>query len=240
MPQSAAARKIFDPLATKIATNGPLVRFWDNIVMGVVPKLITVAVLLLVLPAILDRGAFQVGSVFGAVCKGHGNSVPALTKPEVFTMSTANPCNASGFALERGRYYDADIEIADDWFDKDHPADLGGLQWHELSGGAQAFYTLVAPAWRRVLSEEWFKPIFRVGLGGLTEFPAEPMTPFSTRDPRRKIHMRFKSPGDGELFVFVNDAYSGILPIGGIDRGWIRHTYDNNKGTAKINIRPAD
>jgi uncharacterized protein (DUF2235 family) len=245
-PEDAAAptkkmlERPFDALAAKIMGNRLLCAFWECIVMGVVPTLITVIVIFGAAPTVLDRAAFLVEEAFGGVCAGaaHADAKP-LEAPASFTLDTANPCNASGFRLERGRYYTATIVMNGDWFDAQYPADLGGLRWSGLSLEARALYLFAAPAWRRSLRVGWFTPMLRVGAGGFNEFAVEPSRGVSSGVQRRKVTMRFRSRDDGELFAFVNDAYSGLLPIGGLD-GWVRHTYSNNRGTATVTVTPSD
>lgn len=243
-PQTRLGKLIFDPLAIWILGSKALNNLWDGLVMGAIPVYIALMVVFFVAPSVADRLVFQAQSFFGGVCKSDPRKPPVrLSGPASFTFETTNPCAASGVWLERGQFYRVTVIIEDDWRDYVHDADLAGLDWDKLDLRDKALYISVTLPWRRVLGEPWFKPMLRIGEKGLTEFPAEPDAPFRKDEPRRALAMTFKAPADGELFAFVNDAYSGVLPLAWIEPGkqpgaggHVRHTYENNHGSAKIAI----
>jgi hypothetical protein len=80
----------------------------------------------------------------------------------------------------------------------------------------------------------------------LAEIAVEPLTPFPPGSAKNEMTVKFRAPAAGELFVFVNDAYSGIFPIGlfrgrgaeNEDGSW-RHDYGDNKGSARVTVRRA-
>jgi hypothetical protein len=98
---------------------------------------------------------------------------------------------------------------------------------------------------KRVISQPWYKPILQVGATGFELIPADPFVPFPVDSPKTQMTVRFKAPQDGELFLYVNDVYSGFLPAALIlgesqnnaDGSW-RHAYGNNSGKAEVKIEP--
>jgi uncharacterized protein (DUF2235 family) len=250
--QSWLGKWLWDPLAEKITNCGALVRGWNAIVLGLIPLLIAflVAVTIFVtlvyaalqVPGFIDRLAFQAFSISGHVCRGDaGKPLPLLEGKHSFTFDTANPCAPGGVALKEGARYRVTFEMQEKkWFDASHEADLAGLDWSALEFRNKAFYLAVTPSFRRVLTEPWFKPLLRIGEKWHNEIPVSPDVPFVDGAPHRNLTMTFKSPANGQLFVFVNDAYTAFFPSGWFSsnrsEGYVRHTYANNAGQARVTI----
>lgn len=188
-----------------------------------------------------DRLAFHLRAFQGDVCRSSGARVPeGATR---LTFETNNPCFATGLALEKGRSYLATFTIGQDWRDASLAANLGGLKRNELSFPEKAAMFLVGLAARRIIDEPWFKPMLQIGTDGFAVIPANPDPPFPSGSDKRKMTVRFKAPKAGELFIYVNDAYSGFVPTAllagqsafNADGSWL-HFYGNNAGTAEITL----
>jgi len=253
-PQTAVAKWVFDPLGLALMNSPALIRCKTLAVEIAVPLIaiaiaVPIAALLLyaalMVPAVADRLVFGGQSYFGFVCRGGAGDPPPLAGETSFVFDASNPCAPSGVALERGKRYRLTLRMQEDaWLDASHQADLAGLNWRALTFGDKLFYALMTPPFRRVLTEPWFKPVLRVGATGwYNELPVEPDETPRKGAPLRGLTMTFTAPADGEAFLFVNDAYSGILPIGwgetGAIAGYTRHTYANNAGMAAAAIAPA-
>jgi hypothetical protein len=100
---------------------------------------------------------------------------------------------------------------------------------------------------RRHLSEPWFVPIARVGTYGSEDYVLTPADVVEGMKPRQTMTSVITPRKNGELFLFVNDAYSGLFPLAWLDpvarqkTGWsTRHLYGNNSGAAVVAIRRED
>ena len=102
----------------------------------------------------------------------------------------------------------------------------------------------IGAVFRRHLSDAWFVPIVRVGQYGSDERALVSADLAGETNPSRKVTGVLAPRTNGELFLFVNDAYSGLLPLAWLEEkarsvsgGWARHLYGNNVGTADVRIR---
>lgn len=252
LPQTWAA-VFWDWLATKILGSGRLNGFWEKVVMGLIPAVVAFLVVFGVFPALIDRLVYQVRSFAGDVCVGSKDVKPVEQSPVSGAVDIRNPCAPIGAHLEAGQYYRLAVKIVQTdeqekknlpaaWMDASHPADLSGLNREEMSIGSQMIYLAMAPSFRRIFTQPWFKPMIRVGETGFAELPVEPDVPFKAGEPRNGLTMTFRAPANGELFFFVNDSYTGLFPLGnfaGATGGWTRDTYFNNDGAAEVSVAPA-
>ena len=252
LPQSWAA-VFWDGLATKILRNDRLNASWDKIVLGSIPAAVAILVVFGVFPALIDRLVYQIRSFTGDVCVASEDAKPLDKSPVSRTVDIRNPCAPIGARLEAGQYYRLAVRIVPTdeqraknepaaWRDASHPADLSGLKWKDISIPYQMLYLSWAPSFRRIFTQPWFKQMIRVGETGFAELPVEPNVPFKAGEPRASLAMTFRAPASGELFFFVNDAYTGVFPVGnfaGAPDGWTRNTYFNNVGAAQVSVAPA-
>ncbi len=245
-PQSGFARALWDPIALALLACPAATRFWNGFANHFVPGLLVFASFLFLIVAV-DRLMFHFLSYRGEICRsenGAGN-LTTLEAEKGFTFRTNEPCQPSGLKLQKGRAYLAHVAIAKEWFDDRHLANLDGVDRSQLDGFAKVKYFLGGLGARRKFGQRWFKPIFRVGADGFGEFAVNPTVPFSAESGKKTMDVRFKSPADGELFVYVNDAYGGFIPWALLfgqsgknkDGSWM-HAYDNNSGEAEITVRP--
>ncbi|MFO1101578.1 MAG: DUF2235 domain-containing protein [Methylocystis sp.] len=187
-----------------------------------------------------DRLYFHYRAYQGEICK---NSESEL-REESFDFSIKSPCKATGYKLEKGRFYAVTFKIGKEWTDASLAANLGGLKRNELSLGQKVRFFLAGLTIKRVLGEPWIEPILQIGPEGFDIVPGQPFVPFPNGSLKDEMTVRFKAPAAGELFLYVNDAYSGFLPLATLFGhepnfdGDQRHTYGNNEGTAKVKIEP--
>lgn len=248
------------------APRGRLTKFWDDVgawLLNCAPaaslwngfsnRFLPASLLMLTLAVLLvasDRFVFHLRAYRGDVCQASTHTETLAEGGEkVFAFETATPCLATGIKLEKGRSYLATFSITSDWRDADLPANLGGLKRNELGFAQKAGLFLAGLAVRRVIDQPWFKPMLQVDADGFTIFPADPAPPFPNGDEKQEMTVRFKAPKAKELFLYVNDAYSGFFPTalllggqgGNADGSWL-HTYANNQGSAKVMLKalPAD
>ena len=241
--QGTLARLFWDPIAIALLNSKLANGAWRFVSNVAAPRALFVAVALAAL-VFVDRLYFHYRAFQGEVCKASPTAT-VLTKEEKFDFETSNPCAAPGYKLEKGRFYVATFEITQDWKDATLSANLGGLKRNEFSLGEKIAFFFGGLAAKRVISEPWYKPILQVGATGFDLIPAEPFVPFPVGSPKTQMTVRFKAPQDGELFLYVNDVYSGFLPVALIlgesqnnaDGSW-RHTYGNNSGKAEVKIEP--
>lgn len=262
LPQGKLDR-VFDTLATIILGNDLLRGVWTWLGKTLVPTLVAILGVLTLATTTIDRLAYQGRSALGLICE-ESKKIKDLEgyQPESLEFRLDSPCNPGGVRLTSGHYYqlilnktptkhDIDQDQPARWLDENHEANLAGLDRSQLSIKDKLFYFVMAPSFRRIFSEPWFKPMIRVGTKGFPELPVEPDIPFDAGSSRDSVRMTFRAPASGELFFFVNDAYAGIIPIGWLagcrkyirpansylyDRNWRFNTYCNNRGlvTGKI------
>lgn len=218
----------------------PAVRAIKTTVYPALPyAVVLVGVLLAVV--MVDHMVFLGESYFGAVCEG---SVDAkrLSTPTQFDFPIDAPCHRSALLLEKGRSYVARFELLQPWTDDSHPATSAGLDFSNLDGSEKMKY-LAGIFFRREWLQPWLKAMIRVGEKGDAEFAVDADASSTDGAAKQELSIKFKAPNDGELFVFVNDAYTGFLPIAWLtgkyssnsDSSW-RHSYGDNKGAARVTV----
>jgi len=186
---------------------------------------------------------FNGEAFLGMICVDKGDT-KVFTEPATFTFEVKSPCQRSAALLQKGHRYRARIEISSPWADGPHVADLAGVDLSALDASEKMAY-LAGTLYRRFWFEPWFRPMLRIGATGLTEFPFGSVDENADLSARSALTMEFDAPKDGELFIFVNDVYTALVPIAllagqsvhNIDRSW-RHTYGNNSGEAKVTLTP--
>ena len=140
------------------------------------------------------------------------------TGQEEIAFDAARPCLPAGVALVAGTTYRFDVKVLSDWMDGDLPAGPDGLV------GAIPLAMKAATPFRRHLSRPWFELTGRVGRSGGETFAIGSGTCYTARS-------------DGALYLYVNDAVSGLMP----GRGWAFPyfwSWGPNSGTATVNVAP--
>jgi hypothetical protein len=242
MRSSRARPSLLDRLALRLLGSPAANTAWRFTSWKVFPALALLAAAV-VMVTVIDRAAFWLQSSLGAICV----SAPDIGKlplvqeaKETRVFRTVEPCMATGLRLSRHHRYEISMQIPDGvaWKDRTLQADLTGL------GNLSPLETLVMSAGvpvRRHLGAPWFVPIARVGQYGSDEHVLTSSDVAGGAKPRRILTSVIAPRRDGELFLFVNDAYSGLFPLGWItpETGdWkARHLYANNHGTANVTVR---
>ncbi|WP_424361277.1 DUF2235 domain-containing protein [Methylocystis parvus] len=244
-----AVTKFWDDVGAWLVNCRPASSFWSVVSNHLLPAVLLGLAFAVVL-FIGDRLVFHLRAYRGDVCQASTNpETLRLGEEKTFAFQTATPCLATGVRLEKGRSYVATFAVTADWRDADLAANLGGLKRNELSLAQKAELFLAGLAVRRVIDQPWFKPMLQMGEDAFTILPADPTPPFPKGDGKQVMTVRFKAPKSAELFLYVNDAYSGFFPTALVlgqqgrnpDGAW-RHTYGNNAGAAKVALKalPAD
>jgi len=145
---------------------------------------------------------------------------------DVVPFATNNVCMPTGIRVTKGEDYKVTVTVTSDWFDRSIATDPQGFSFRKMS-----FLMYPALPFRRIVFAKWYAPILRVGSKGGEEhvLDLKPAPPGQTKS----YEAAFKPRGDGEVFVFVNDAVWGFPWIYGAN-------YANNHGTAAIRIEHLD
>ena len=242
---SRAQASFLDRLALRLLASPAANTSWRFASWKAFPAIALLAAAIVVV-TVLDRTAFWLQSSAGGICAsspGKADGLPLVqATQETPLFRTAEPCMATGLRLSKDHRYEISIEIPDDapWTDGDLAADLAGvrgLTWPralKMSAGVPL---------RRHLGAPWFVPIARVGKYGSDEHVLTPSDVEGTAQPRKILTSVIGPRRDGELFLFVNDAYSGLFPLEWLrstmskDYSQARHLYKNNGGTATVKVR---
>ena len=208
--------------------------------------------LAVLLPAILiDRTLFWLKSTRGQICASQTpfedlRGVTGQWQDIVFRAD--DPCLATKYRVRQGRRYELRLQLPPkgQWNDAGNEADWTGLNFSKLSW-SQALIMYAGTPTRRSLREPWFVPIARVGNFGSEEYVLTPADVAEGKKPRETMTSVIAPRRNGELFLFVNDAYSGLFPLAWLEpaarqkTGWsAHHLYGNNSGTATVSIRRED
>ena len=242
---SQARSSLLDRLALRLLASPAANATWRFASWKAFPAIALLAAAIVVV-TVLDRTAFWLQSSAGGICasspaKADGLPLVQATQ-ETRVFQTAEPCMATGLRLSKDHRYEISIEIPDDapWKDGKLPADLAGLR--DLSWPRALMMSTGVPL-RRRLGAPWFVPIARVGKHGSDEHVLTPSDVEGTAKPRKILTSVIGPRRDGELFLFVNDAYSGLFPLQWListmskDYSQARHFYENNEGTATVKVR---
>ena len=172
-------------------------------------------VVLAVLLVAVDRLLFHVRDSVGSVCAS--SAVRELVAGQTsIAFETIEPCFPAAVELVADTTYRFDVAPGSDWMDGDHRVGPDGLV------GAIPLAMKFATAFRRHLSRPWFELTARVGRSGGETFSIGSGTCHTARS-------------SGALYLYVNDAVSGLMP----GDGWAfpyRWSLGRNKGTATVNV----
>lgn len=180
---------------------------------------------------LVNRGAFELANGFGALCPAA--SGPPVTSEVVLRFAPDDACASAGVSLQAHVRYRATVHVdAVDGNDRDDPSRAipvttpAGFDAFSpaLPAVGKGLFALFVP-FRRVLAENWFVPMARIGKAGMDQYPlGQDRTEFTART-------------SGPLFLFVNDA---IAPIGPGGFGWLSAYYRNNRGIVTVTLAPID
>jgi len=175
----------------------------------------TLAAIVLIAVGTANRAAFSIASASGNVCRPEAG-LPPLTEPTKVKLASFDVCTPVRVKLESGQAYRVRTTLpAGGWKDASELVTTHG----GFSSGDNLF-TLPFLPFRRVLREQWFVPIARVGA-----FPSE-------HHPLKQEEVVITPRVDGQLFLFVNDA---ALP-GGWNPFYSNNDEDDNNRRATIEI----
>ena len=263
-PPTAAVRRWgpFVSLAHWLSGSRFLADAWTGLSQRVVPGLIALA-LALGAVVVVDRLVFRARASLGEHCKpaaqplgapGAGSPDKSAVGPRdvpddwtaPFDLVSKEPCRSTGYRMREGEVYRIEIGLPTDgsWTDATLPADLLGVDLKDASMATRITMAAFVP-FRRVISAPWFAPVARIGDLGYDQYVLAPVRPFRSRAEARRMESVVTARTSGELFLFVNDAYTGLLPLGSFVRvenpkpsPW--HTYGNNAGVATVRIKRVD
>jgi uncharacterized protein (DUF2235 family) len=205
-------------IARWIRNNRPLVFLYRATFTVAVPILFalgTVAVALV----LANRLVFDADSAAGGVCRSHGGGVKVETAT-VAGYDTTQPCWASGLYLENGIRYRLTLTTPGDWIDDTIRTDVHGFASNTLALG-------LGTGLRRWWTQNWFKPIARLGSLGNDEYVLDAVP--GSRSSSNQLVAEIKARRDGELFIYVNDA---VLMLPGLRD----YFYGNNHGTGSLTV----
>jgi uncharacterized protein (DUF2235 family) len=195
----------------------------------VLPTIFAALIVLLIAAAASQTASVITGSL-GFQCYGHASPVPVDTPVIRDDFRTNAFCWASGAKLEaNGRY-----RITIDMLDSIEPWADDGTPVRDLAGFDTPFtLKLLALPFRRWPSQQWFRPIARIGSMGTDEYaltpPDSPSAPgFAASGPKRLVSY-VKPLTTGELFLYVNDIQVEFP-------GLRTRFYRQNSGTARVTV----
>ena len=178
--------------------------------------------------ALINRFAFNIQDVAGLTCQETANPVSLKvggTIEKAIPFATSDLCRATGVFVEDNRArYVATIEPGEPWTHFGIPVPVGGFTSIDPPRWYHRIVLSLAVPLRRELFEDWFRIVLRYGGVGGEEVFYEP----DLRDP--VIQFPIVPTRSGELFVFINDAVTGI-PFLYNAPSWF------NTGTARLTIR---
>ena len=165
----------------------------------------------------VDRTAFHIRDGMGWLCEP--SNVPQFEPGErMVEFDTAEPCQPAGIELVAGTTYRFDLKDLSEWMDGDLPARPSGLV------NAAPLVMRASIPFRRRPSRPWFELTGRIGQSGREVFAIGSGTCYSARS-------------SGPLYLYVNDAVSGLMPDGlwAFPYFW---SVGSNQGTVSIIVKP--
>jgi hypothetical protein len=174
------------------------------------------------------NGIFTSLDATGWYCSASDKPVLVVNGREQKGFQAGDLCWASGLKLAKGKRYR--ITLMRDgplWKDASLDADMEALRKPEsiLARATMGLAVLL----RRHISEDWFRPVARIGTSGNDDYPLYPVAD-AVDQGRSRLVADIIARRDGELFLFVNDA---VTPLG----SW-QPFYANNCGKAGVRVEP--
>jgi hypothetical protein len=171
-------------------------------------------VILYLMAAVISGISFHLRNTLGTLyANSDANSI--ITAPRTVSFEIDNACYATGIRMEQGKTYRFSVA----------GTELKDGSYASGPEGYSSAALLYAVPWRRHISEPWLRLFGRVGSdgnenlvlgGGISEYTAR---------------------GDGELFLYVNDAVFGLGPAWDLPYRWAR---GRNSGRVTVIISPGE
>jgi uncharacterized protein (DUF2235 family) len=167
-------------------------------------------VILYLLAAVISGISFHFRDTLGTLCD-NSDALSDISTPRTVSFDIDNACYATGIRMTQGKTYRFSVKDAK-LHDGSEPSGPDGYS------SAALFY---AVPWRRHISERWLKVFGRINRGGHENIAlGGGSTEYTAR-------------GDGELFLYVNDAVFGIGPAWDLPYRWAR---GRNSGRVSVTI----
>jgi uncharacterized protein (DUF2235 family) len=192
-------------VANRIRTSSRLVGTFDFVGAHVVPALFAALVILISIWA-ANRASFTVLSATGSICAPTPEpSAIETERKEMVVLRFDSGCQATGFTLYAGGKYV--VRVVDDI---PEPSENEPEEWKQLRlelakyppnsplPSYNWFVRVFAIPFRRSLSDEWFRPMIRIGATGFKEYTMDAY-----------VGVEFTPDKDGEVFVYLNNAVIG-------------------------------
>jgi uncharacterized protein (DUF2235 family) len=175
----------------------------------------------------INRALFSIGDSLGFVCAG--SSAPAEAKgQETPIFATKTLCHPTTVTVTKNQTYLITLKIMVPWRDNGIATDPKGFDRTKMTW--KMWFGLPM---RRLVTENWFQIVVRVGSQGLDEqVLTTEIVPSADAAAPAVFAGTFTAKDSGEVFLFVNDAVIG-LP------GLMNIFYANNAGEARVTIQPA-
>ncbi len=173
------------------------------------------AMILVVIVVAADRTVFYIRDCVACIC-GQSDAQTLETGKETVEFNTDDPCMPTELELVSGITYKFDVENVSKWMDNDLRAGPDGLV------DAAPLPMKVSVPFRRHLSRPWFELTGRIGQSGGEVFTIG-------------SGVCYTAPSTGPLYLYVNDAISGLMP----GRWWAFPYFwrvGPNKGTASVTV----
>ena len=160
-----------------------------------------------------DRTLFHIRDSVGSLCES-SRVLKLETSRAVIAFDTAEPCQPTGVELVAGTSYRLDVEVLSDWMDGDLAAGPDGLD------NAAPLSMKAFTPFRRRLTRPWFELTGQISQSGGETFAIGSGTCYT-------------AGSDGALYLYANDAVSGLMP----GRWWAFPYFwstGENRGTASV------
>jgi uncharacterized protein (DUF2235 family) len=231
----------------RLRTAGPYLAFFYVLKHWTLPLIFALLIFVCLASAVValvNRVAFAALDLTGHVCAPSQNPPPqpVLTTGKA-TFDTAQPCAATGLAVQRGKSYRITLEVTDPWedghkFKESDPDKAKGIETDPQGFGFDKMNWKMAlrlPI-RRLVGSNWFATVVRIGNKGF----GENVLTYQRKDSlpcqcpaATSYTATFTARKSGELFVYVNDAVVGVP-------GYVDTFYKNNKGKADLIVQAID
>jgi hypothetical protein len=229
-------------LVYRLRTAGPYLAFFYLLKHWILPFVFAVVIFVFLASAVVatvNRISFAVLDLFGKVCAPSRNpSAQLVVTTGKATFDIANPCFATGLAVQRGRSYRITLDVTEPWedghkFKETDPEKARGIETDPQGFGFDRMRWQMALGLpiRRLVGSNWFATVIRIGNRGF----GETVLPFK-KEPGSSpagYTATFTARKSGELFVYVNDAVIGMP-------GYVDTFYKNNKGRADVTLQAID
>ena len=173
------------------------------------------AVILVAIFTVVDRTAFHIRDCMDCFC-GPSNAPRLESGQATIKFNAIEPCQPAGLELVAGTSYRFDVEVLSNWMDGDLRAGPDGLV------DAEPLSMWAFTPFRRRLTRPWFELTGSIGRSGGEAFAIGSGTCYAAKS-------------GGTLYLYVNDAVSGLMP-----NGWWAFPYfwsmGENRGTASLTV----